>query len=234
LNDRIVRALGVSQAEIAQEAERQLGEIARRRRLWLRGRPPVQTRGRTAIVVDDGIATGATVRAALAALGRAGAARRVLAAPVAPRETAEALRELCDEAVFLAEPPDLGSVGAFYADFHQLEDAEVAALLDRADLTAALEAAWRAVRRLNRYVEEQAPWSLARQGDDEALARVLASLVEGLRVVAVILHPWVPESSGKILEAIGAPDIAYDGAAPVVGTARSVQRLAPLFPKYDT
>lgn len=131
LNDRIVRALGVSPAEIAQEAERQLGEIARRRRLWLRGRPPVPTRGRTAIVVDDGIATGATVRAALAALARAGAARRVLASPVAPRETAEALRELCDEAVFLAEPLDLGSVGAFYADFHQLDDAEVVALLAR-------------------------------------------------------------------------------------------------------
>ncbi|MBD0274222.1 MAG: phosphoribosyltransferase [Acetobacteraceae bacterium] len=131
LNDRIVRALGVSQAEITQEAERQLGEIARRRRLWLRGRPPVQTRGRTAIVVDDGIATGATVRAALAALARTGAARRVLASPVAPRDTAEALRKLCDEAVFLAEPADLGSVGAFYADFHQLEDAEVVALLAR-------------------------------------------------------------------------------------------------------
>jgi putative phosphoribosyl transferase len=132
LNDRIVRALGISPAEIAQEAERQLEEIARRRRLWLRGRPPVSPRGRTAIIVDDGIATGATVRAALAALARAGAARRVLAAPVAPKETAEALRGLCDEAVFLAEPPDLGSVGAFYADFHQLDDAEVAELLARA------------------------------------------------------------------------------------------------------
>jgi putative phosphoribosyl transferase len=81
--------------------------------------------------VDDGIATGATVRAALAALARAGASRRVLASPVAPRDTAESLRGLCDEAVFLAEPADLGSVGAFYADFHQLDDAEVVALLAR-------------------------------------------------------------------------------------------------------
>lgn len=129
LNDRIVRALGVSPDEIAQEAERQLGEIARRRRLWLRGRPPVPTRGRTVVVVDDGIATGATVRAALAALARAGAARRVLASPVAPKDTADALRALCNEAVFLAEPADLGSVGAFYADFHQLDDTEVVALL---------------------------------------------------------------------------------------------------------
>jgi methionyl-tRNA synthetase len=111
---------------------------------------------------------------------------------------------------------------------------EVAGLLDRADLTGALEATWRAVRRLNRYVEEQAPWQLAKTADDEALARVLATLVEGLRVVAVILHPWVPESSGKILEAIGAPGIAYDGAVPQAGTARTVQRLPPLFPKHDS
>ena len=131
VNEDIAELFGVSPPAIAREAALQLDEIARRRRLWLRGRPAVPPRGRAAIVVDDGIATGATVRAALSALERAGAARRILAAPVAPRETAEALRRLCNETVFLAEPPDLGSVGAFYVDFHQLEDAEVAALLDR-------------------------------------------------------------------------------------------------------
>jgi putative phosphoribosyl transferase len=88
--------------------------------------------GRTAVVVDDGIATGATVRVALQALARSGAARRiVLAVPVVPRATAEALRALCDEAVFLAEPVILGSVGAFYDDFRQTDDAEVIALLNR-------------------------------------------------------------------------------------------------------
>lgn len=138
LNDGIVQALGVPPDEIAREAARQLDEIARRRRLWLRGRPAVPIRGCTAILVDDGIATGATVRAALAALERSGAARRVLAAPVAPRGTAEALRALCDAAVFLAEPNDLGSVGAFYSDFHQLGDAEVVALLDRKSEDAGL------------------------------------------------------------------------------------------------
>ena len=132
VNDEIVDLLGVPPAAIAAEAARQLDEIARRRRLWLRGRPAVPPYGRTAVVVDDGIATGATVRAALLALERAGAARRILAAPVAPRDTAEALRGLCDEAVFLAEPDDLGSVGAFYLDFRQLDDAEVVALLARA------------------------------------------------------------------------------------------------------
>jgi len=132
VNDGIAAALGVSPAAVAREAARQLDEIARRRRLWLHGRPAVPPRGRTAVVVDDGVATGATVRAALLALERAGAARRVLAAPVAPRDTAEALRRSCDEAVFLAEPQDLGSVGAHYMDFRQLDDAEVVALLDRA------------------------------------------------------------------------------------------------------
>lgn len=132
LNDEIVADLGVPPGFVAREAARQLGEIGRRRRLWLHGRPAAQPRGRTVVVVDDGIATGATVRAALLALERAGAARRVLAAPVAPRDTAQALRALCDEAVFLAEPLDLGSVGGFYRDFRQLDDAEVVALLDRA------------------------------------------------------------------------------------------------------
>jgi methionyl-tRNA synthetase len=62
---------------------------------------------------------------------------------------------------------------------------------------------------------------------------VLATLVEGLRVIAVGLHPWVPQSASRILEAIGAPEIAYDGAEPKGGTARTVTRLAPLFPKHD-
>jgi putative phosphoribosyl transferase len=132
LNDEIVADLGVPPGFVAREEARQLDEIGRRRRLWLRGHPAAQPRGRTVVVVDDGVATGATVRAALLALERAGAARRVLAAPVAPRDTAQALRALCDEAVFLAEPAHLGSVGACYGDFHQLDDAEVAALLGRA------------------------------------------------------------------------------------------------------
>lgn len=129
LNDEIIADLGVPPGFVAAEAAQQAEEIGRRRALWLRGKPAVPPRGRAAVVVDDGIATGATARAALLALGRAGASRRVLAAPVAPRDTAEALRALCDEAVFLAEPLHLGSVGAFYGDFRQLGDAEVAALL---------------------------------------------------------------------------------------------------------
>jgi methionyl-tRNA synthetase len=109
---------------------------------------------------------------------------------------------------------------------------EVSGLLDRADLTGALDAIWLRVRRLNRYVEEQAPWVLAK---DEARAgeldRVLVSLVEGLRVTAVVLHPWIPESAGKLLDALGAPQLDLAGARMQSGRLGTVAKLAPLFPK---
>ncbi|MDO9706719.1 phosphoribosyltransferase [Paracraurococcus lichenis] len=129
VNEDLVATLGVPADYVTEQAAEEVAEIARRRRLWLQGRPAVAPRGRSVIVVDDGVATGATVRAALLALQQAGAARRVLAVPVAPRVVAEALRQACEEVVTLAEPARFGSVGAFYADFHQLGDAEVAALL---------------------------------------------------------------------------------------------------------
>jgi putative phosphoribosyl transferase len=132
LNEEALEALDVPEAYIRAEADRELEEIERRRRLYLRGRPPVDVRDRTVIVVDDGIATGATVRVALQALARSGAAWRVVAAPVAPPDTAEMLRAACDEAVFLATPADFRAVGLYYADFRQLEDAEVMALLEHA------------------------------------------------------------------------------------------------------
>ncbi|HEY8612378.1 MAG TPA: phosphoribosyltransferase [Roseomonas sp.] len=136
LDEEAVRQLGVQQSYIAQESVRQLNEIERRRAQYLHGRQPVGLQGRTVILVDDGIATGVTARAALLGLERSGAARRILAAPVVPPEVAEMLRPLCDEAVFLAEPATFSAVGAFYEDFHQVTDAEVTALLDQA-------AAWR-------------------------------------------------------------------------------------------
>ena len=132
VNDEVIEMLGVPPGFVTEQAADQLAEIERRRRLWLHGHAPVVPYGRTVILVDDGLATGAAARAALLALERAGAARRVLAAPVAPPEVAGALRGLCDEAVFLAEPALFGSVGAFYDEFRQVEDAGVAALLDRA------------------------------------------------------------------------------------------------------
>ena len=132
LDEEAVRELRVSQGCIEQQRARELAEMRRRHALYLRGRPPVSLEGRTVILVDDEIATGVTVRAALLGLQRGGATRRVLAAPVASPEIAEALRRPCDEAVFLDEPELFYAVGAFYDDFHQVSDAEVVELLDRA------------------------------------------------------------------------------------------------------
>jgi methionyl-tRNA synthetase len=109
---------------------------------------------------------------------------------------------------------------------------DVRALLDRADLTGALDAILQRVRRLNRYVEEQAPWVIAK---DEARAseldRVLASLAEGLRVLAVALNPWIPASTETLLDALGAPELDLDGAHMQAGRLGAIAKLEPLFPK---
>ena len=110
---------------------------------------------------------------------------------------------------------------------------EVSGLLDRADLTAAGDAIWRRVRLLNRYVEHKAPWAIARDSTrDRELDDVLASLLEGLRVVAVVLHPWMPESIGKLLEALGSPQVELDCARMQPGRLGTISRLAPLFDRH--
>lgn len=106
-------------------------EIAARREAWLTGRPPVPREGKTLIVVDDGIATGATVRAALTGLAAAGAQAVVLAVPVAPAETLASLAPLCDRIVCLETPVFFGAVGAHYARFDQVPDDAVARMLAR-------------------------------------------------------------------------------------------------------
>jgi predicted phosphoribosyltransferase len=129
LNEDIVAFTGASEAFIAAARARELREIERRRGVYLAGRAPLDPKGRTAIVVDDGLATGATARAALHALRRRGAARLILAVPVAPPSTLAALRPEADEIVALAEAEIPHGIGAFYADFHQLDDEEVIRLL---------------------------------------------------------------------------------------------------------
>jgi methionyl-tRNA synthetase len=115
----------------------------------------------------------------------------------------------------------------------------VSELLDRTEITAALEEIWsRGVRRLNRYVEEQAPWALAKDPDESArLDEVLYTLAEGLRVVTVLLHPWLPDSGERLLEALGQggrDGLALDGArlGAVDGGAR-VGKLESLFPRIE-
>ncbi len=131
-NEEVIRAYGIEEDWIEAEAARQLVEIERRRRLYCGDRPPVPVRGRTAILVDDGIATGTTVRAALRALARLAPRRRVLAVPVAPPETVARLAREADELVVLEQPEWMAAVGQFYRDFRQTEDAEVVRLLAEA------------------------------------------------------------------------------------------------------
>jgi methionyl-tRNA synthetase len=119
-------------------------------------------------------------------------------------------------------------------DFEGLPE-EVGALLDQAEITQALDRIWQRVRRLNRYVEETAPWKLAKDPDKAGeLAVTLRSLAEGLRVVAVLLTPYIPESAEKLLAALGAPEtsmhLAHYGAH---GGGQPVDKLAPLFPKPE-
>ena len=117
---------------IAEQEAIKLKEIEDRRALYLRGRPRPSLAGRTAIVVDDGVATGATMKAAIDALRDMAVRRVVVAVPVAPPETAEMLRAIVDELVCLATPPAFRAVGQFYANFEQTTDDDVVALLDHA------------------------------------------------------------------------------------------------------
>lgn len=131
-NEGIVRESGIEDSYVSEQAEKQLEEIERRRQLWLADRERLAIEGRTAIVVDDGIATGATTGAALAATRRAGPKRLVLAVPVAPPETIERLRPQVDQLVCLATPEAFGAIGQFYGDFRQLTDQDVVRLLEEA------------------------------------------------------------------------------------------------------
>lgn len=104
-------------------------EIARRRTCYLAGRRPVSVTGRAAVLVDDGIATGTTMRAALAAMRAQGAARTIVAVPVAPSDTVAELKAAADDVLCLATPRPFLAVGAHFEDFHQIDDAELVALL---------------------------------------------------------------------------------------------------------
>ncbi|MFW5969707.1 MAG: phosphoribosyltransferase [Halofilum sp. (in: g-proteobacteria)] len=131
VNEDVRRYAAVSDAELERLKTAEVRELERRRERYLRGRAPIPVEDRTVIVVDDGIATGATARAALVGLRRREPKRLILAVPVAPPDTVRKLRNEVDELVCLETPSHFGAIGAFYQDFDQVTDEEVIALLSR-------------------------------------------------------------------------------------------------------
>jgi methionyl-tRNA synthetase len=132
-----------------------------------------------------------------------------------------------DGVIPAAAPPD-----ALVADFDGL-DARVRERFDATDVTAALDEIWRRVRRLNQYVQDEAPWQLARDpAAAERLDEVLYALAEGLRVVTVLLHPFVPDAAERLLGALGDDDLSLDRARLGAGSGGvRAAELAPLFPR---
>jgi predicted phosphoribosyltransferase len=128
LNDVVVRRLDAADIEAVTEAES--GELHRRERRYRGDRPAEEIAGRVSIIVDDGLATGATARAAVEAVRQLGAARVVVAAPVGSPEAVGAVAAVADEVVCPLAPEDFGAVSRYFRDFHQVSDDEVVELLN--------------------------------------------------------------------------------------------------------
>ncbi|MRI84282.1 MAG: phosphoribosyltransferase [Nitratiruptor sp.] len=134
LNERAVMMLGVSRPWIEEQIAKIMEQIAKKRALYRKPRLPVA--GKRVILVDDGVATGASMYLAAKALKNEGAREVVIATPVAPPDALALLREAADEVVVAQVPRDFMAVGQYYRDFHQLDDQEVMALLDAAQREA--------------------------------------------------------------------------------------------------
>lgn len=129
--DRVTR-LGITAQQVEQIVERERREMARQAELFRQGRPAADLKAKTAVIVDDGIATGSTALAACAITRESGAARIVLATPVAPRQARSIFEGAADEFVAVATPRRLGAIGLYYTDFRPTPDGEVIKLLERA------------------------------------------------------------------------------------------------------
>jgi putative phosphoribosyl transferase len=130
-NEEVIELSGTTADEFDAACKRELAEIERRRQLYIGSRPRAEITGRVVIVIDDGIATGATTRAALQAIRNRKPKELVLAVPVAPPDTITGLRKEVDALICLETPELFGSIGYFYRDFRQVSDQEVVAILKR-------------------------------------------------------------------------------------------------------
>ena len=132
LNEDVIREIGITTQQIDQAAANEQRELERRERLYRADAPPLDLLGRTTILVDDGLATGATMRAAVVAVRQLGAARVVVAIPVGPVETYERFAREADEVVCLMTPEPFWAIGQWYDDFSQVSDQDVRELLAQA------------------------------------------------------------------------------------------------------
>ena len=130
-NEDVIGLAGISESDFKAVCDSELAEIERRRQRYLGTRPRAEVTARTAIVIDDGVATGATTRAALQATRRRKPKRLVLAVPVAPTDTLSALRSDADDVVCLEDHEFFGAIGFYYRDFRQVSDEEVIKILER-------------------------------------------------------------------------------------------------------
>lgn len=129
LDDELVRTLSVSSDYLKREAARQVEEIRARKKKYRDGRPYPSLKGKTVVIVDDGIATGSTIRAAAESVKKRGAATIIIAAPVAPPETVSELSKVVDRVVCLSTPDYFEAIGEFYQEFEQVEDDVVKEIL---------------------------------------------------------------------------------------------------------
>jgi len=139
-NEQVIRMAEINQSEFDAIRDRELEEIERRRKLYLGNRPHPELKGQTVIIVDDGIATGATIRVALRAIRMRKPRKLILAVPVAPTQSLDELRTEADEIVCLEDYDDFGAIGLYYSDFRQISDAEVIKLLEQHPVKADLGA----------------------------------------------------------------------------------------------
>ncbi|KJS62766.1 phosphoribosyltransferase family protein [Streptomyces rubellomurinus] len=170
LNESVMRVAGVTDGQLAEVERRERAELARRARRYRGDRPPVELRGRTVVVVDDGIATGSTARAACLIVRARGAARVVLAVPVAPGDWTDRLTGVADELVCVGTPSPFFAIGEFYDDFTQTEDEEVLRLLAAAR-------------------HEHPPPAVADPPDSGPVERELLLPVAGVRLAGLLTVP---------------------------------------------
>src|SRR5436189_1349594 len=132
LNEDVIRSIPYADEAIEAVTVKETAELQRREHIYREGRPPPELRDRIVILVDDGLATGATMRAAVKALRQQGAAKIVVAVPVGPPDTCREIEQEADETICLSTPPFFQAVGQYYEDFSQTSDADVRELLSQA------------------------------------------------------------------------------------------------------